>query len=121
MMNDTTPPRTVVEKIKALKPAHWAFIGIGAVLILVMASGGSSVDPDNWTCESLVQPVMKMSQERSPTVLEITSPEERHRMRGPQPKIECWGRAEWSQGWGPIEYSAYVSDGGNVVLQYKQI
>jgi hypothetical protein len=86
---------------------------------LTACSGGAS-DPTKWTCEALIQPVIRMSEERSPTVLEITSPEERGRTYGPHPKIECHGYAEWSQGSGSIDYGAYVSDGGNVVLQYSQ-
>lgn len=75
-------------------------------------------DPSSWTCASLVDPVIEMSQDRSPTILEITDPRE---FRKAGNKLECLGDAEWSQGSGYIKYGAYVSDGGNIMLEYTRM
>lgn len=78
---------------------------------------GSRVDPENWTCTSLIGPVIESSKGKSPEILEITEPSQmgdktRH-------EISCYGRAEWSQGYGNIQYGAHVSEGGEVIVEYE--
>lgn len=91
-----------------------------ALLALSGCSGDVTANPDKWSCEALVGPVIAMSKERSPTILEITEPEETNRMYGPNASISCRGKAEWDQGYGMAEYGAHVSPGGNVILEYRQ-
>ena len=94
------------------------------VILCMLALAGCadeiSDNPADWTCEGLIKAVIAMSQDRSPVVLEIANPVELRRDDGPDGKIECRADAEWSEGQGYIDYSAYVSDGGGIYLQYGQ-
>ena len=89
-----------------------------AVACLTLASCSDGVDPKTWTCESLIGPVISMSKDKEPRILEITSPSKRD--DGATDSITCDGQAEWSQGEGTITYGAHVSDAGQVILEYKQ-
>ena len=60
-----------------------------------------------------------MSKGKTPEILEIDNPVEVDRT--PNQEITCRGQAEWSEGQGPIEYGAHVSQDGGVVLSYRQM
>ena len=81
------------------------------------ACSSSAVNPGSWTCASLIAPVMESSKGRTPEILEITEPSEMVNI--PNSYIECRGHAEWSEGVGNIEYGAHVTEGGNIVVEYK--
>lgn len=85
---------------------------------LTLASCSNAIDPETWTCDSLIDPVIAMSKDREPRILEITSPSKRD--DGATDSITCDGQAEWSQGEGSITYGARVSEGGQVILEYQQ-
>lgn len=85
---------------------------------LTLASCSNSIDPETWTCESLIGPVIAMSKDKEPRILEITYLSTRPGSDAKE--IICDGRAEWSRGEGTITYGAHVSDGGQVILEYKQ-
>ena len=89
-----------------------------SVACLTLASCSSSIDPETWTCQSLIAPVIAMSKDRAPRILEITDPYTRPNSNAE--KITCDAGAEWSEGEGSITYGAHVSDGGQIVLEYKQ-
>lgn len=104
-----------------MKAKHWMLVAaVIFVLYLISNTDGDGVDPSKWTCDSLVNPIIEMSQKRFPTVLEINDPQQRGRLYGPTPSISCFAGAEWTQGYGAIEYGARVTDGGNVILTYEQ-
>jgi hypothetical protein len=105
-------------KLKALKPVHWIAITGGFVLLLSVLGSGPSVDPGSWTCESIKEPVIRMSKGRDLQILEIGEAIE---MQNDTSAIRCLsGDVEWSQGRGRIEYGAEVSGGGNIILNYTQ-
>ena len=88
---------------------------------LTACSSSAALDPGEWTCQSLIQPIIKMSEGRTPAILELTNAEEIDRIEGGStPSIQCKARAEWSEGYGLAEYGAHVSNGGGVILEYRQ-
>ena len=96
---------------------------LATIAVAGAVSGCSvSVDPTSWSCASLIGPVIEMSRSRTPGIFEITNPETTLHNNYPADgyRIECSGSAEWSQGSGMIEYGAHVSEGGSVILQYRQ-
>lgn len=112
---------TIKSKLSTLRPKHWGLIILGVALMWLAARpGDAAVDPTDWSCDALIQPVIEMSEERLVTVLEISNSREKTRTYGPHPSIDCWGSAEWSQGTGSIQYGAHVTDGGNIILEYAQ-
>jgi hypothetical protein len=88
-------------------------------LALQGCSSGDSVNPGSWTCDSLIQPVIEASKGKTPEILEITEPKEMINI--PNGYITCQGSAEWSEGSGTIEYGAHVSNGGDVIISYRQM
>lgn len=95
-----------------------ALVTLLACIALVSCSSSASVDPNTWTCDSLIEPVIAMSKDKELQVMEITSP--RRRETYTPRSITCDAQAEWSQGKGSITYGAHVSDGNQVILEYKQ-
>jgi hypothetical protein len=89
------------------------------LLPLQACSAGDSIDPEHWSCESLIGPVIEMSKGKTPEILEITQPLQMPSFRNNS--IRCVGSAEWSEGEGRIEYGAHVSDGGKLFLSYQQL
>ena len=116
-MNDSTQPKRNIPQ--------WAAIGAGTVvllLLLVRCIGGDAeeIDISTATCESLIPHVIAMSQGKDPEILEITNPTRAGGRHGGAQEVPCDGQAEWSRREGSITYGAYVSDGGQVMLEYKQ-
>jgi len=101
--------------IKRLLPATL----LVACLSALSACSGSTIDPEHWSCDALVKPVISMSKERTPTILEINNPKEIGRTYGTNATLSCTADAEWSEGYGYFEYGAHVSDGGQVILEYS--
>lgn len=87
--------------------------------LLLSACGGSSdITPQNWSCRSLIEPVIEMSRGKDPEILELSNPEEIENLTGVY--IKCVASAEWSRGSGRAEYGARVSDGGSLILEYRR-
>lgn len=80
--------------------------------------GSRGVDPATWTCENLKPQIIEMSQTRHPRVLEINTVLSDITTGG---SIECTAMAEWAEGSGSIAYGGHVSEGGNVILEYRQL
>ncbi|WP_298812435.1 hypothetical protein [uncultured Sphingomonas sp.] len=102
-----------------------AAVAAGIVALLYFTGGGSSppaqdrAAPADYTCESLAPEIIQMSKGREPEILELNEVE---RVMNDYPNfITCQARAEWSQGQGRAEFGAHKSDGGNVILSYKQL
>ena len=106
-------------------------LGLGAAAaiaaLLYLASGGGSSTPSgqasgdlsDWTCQSLAPQVIAMSKGREPEILELNDLREIEHYSS---YITCQASAEWSQGEGGLaEFGARKSDGGNVILSYKQL
>ncbi len=93
-------------------------LGIATLALTLTGCSPAGIDPSSWSCTSLIRPTVEMSGGRTPEVLEISNPEELSNI--PNYRIECRGNAEWTQGWGMIEYGAHVSEGGSVILEYQQ-
>jgi hypothetical protein len=91
---------------------------IGSFALLAGCSSSPKIDPQNWSCEQLVKPVIEMSQERELKILEITQVKERQNLPGSE--LTCSGNAEWSQGDGWIEFGARISDGDQLILEYSR-
>lgn len=89
----------------------------GIALALTGCSSRGGIDPNHWTCENLKPHIIEMSQTRRPRVLEINTVLTETNSGG---EIECAAQAEWAEGSGPIIYGGHVSDGGSVILQYRQ-
>lgn len=106
-----------IQGLHRMKAGGMKYLAI-PVASLALASCSSSIDPQTWTCQSLIDPVIAMSKDKVPRILEITNPYTRP--GSDAEKITCDGQAEWSQGEGSITYGAHVSDGGQVMLEYKQ-
>lgn len=92
---------------------------LGIFVAMTACSSGDDITPRNWTCQKLIGPVIAMSQERDVKILEITDVKELSNFPGS--RLECRGKAEWSEGYGTIEFGAHVSAGGNLMLEYKRI
>lgn len=88
-----------------------------SALLVAGCSSEPELDPGSWTCQSLVDPIIKMSQERDPKIIEITHVHDQGKFPN---EINCSGAAEWTRGEGGIEFGARVSDGGQVILEYRQ-
>ncbi len=107
------------------KLPKWALIGGGAVIVLIvlagLGSGGESagINMSTTTCENLIPRIIEMSEDKELKVLEISNPRTEPSPPGNQ-EIACSGNAEWSRGSGFISYGAHVSNGGQVMLEYKQ-
>jgi hypothetical protein len=89
------------------------------ILPIVGCSSSSDINPGAWSCASLIAPVIESSKGRSLEILEISNP--RERLNLPNHEITCQGDAEWNEGSGSIEYGAHVSEGGNIVVSYRQL
>jgi outer membrane murein-binding lipoprotein Lpp len=105
------------------KVPRWVLIAGAAVVAVILlarcgSSGNAGIDLSTATCESLIPQVIEMSQDRELEILEITSP--RKRADSSWTELSCDGSAEWSQGEGRIIYGAHESDGGSIILEYKQ-
>jgi len=94
------------------------FLAALAAFTISCSSGGEAITSHNWTCQSLLQPVIDMSKDRELQVLEIIQPEELVNLPGSN--IQCRGRAEWNRGYGNVLYGARVSDGESMMLEYSQ-
>lgn len=99
-----------------MKKAYIAGGVLALGLLLYTCAGSSSLDPKTWDCDNLRGPIMKMSKGRDPEVFEITDP--RQSWKTPE-AISCYGSAEMSNGETFIAYEAHVTDGGQVVIGYK--
>ena len=88
-----------------------------ALPIAVAGCSGGAVDPQTWTCENLKPHIIEMSQTRRPRVLEINQVYNEMNSGG---SIECIAQAEWAEGSGGITYGARISDGGSIILEYRQ-
>jgi hypothetical protein len=93
-------------------------LALATLLSLAACSGGLPSDASKWTCESLIGPVIAMSQERTPRVLSIRNPSESLRVDGRQ--LECRAQAEWTEGSGYIGYGAEISGDGEITLNYRR-
>ena len=87
-----------------------------AVLVLGGCSSQRGIDPNTWSCESLIQPVIDMSKDKDVKILEITDPTKEPSIGQ---EIKCNARAELSNGGGFIDYGAHVSEGGQVIVEYS--
>lgn len=87
-------------------------------LTLAACSSKPDITSHNWNCQKLVNPVIAMSQERNAKIIEITGVREIQNLPGY--RIMCIGSAEWSQGYGNVEFGAHVSEGDNLIIEYKQ-
>lgn len=120
IMNDNATSTPLRDRISGLKPKHWAMIAVGALLVFfALGSGGATVDPESWTCENIKDEIVEMSQDEDLQILEIG--DVRFENDLPYGTLSCRASAEWSRGYGSIEYGGHVSDGGNVILQYRQM
>lgn len=88
-----------------------------AVATLGACSSGDDIQPGTWSCDKLVRPIIEMSQDEDVQILEITAVEERAKSAD---ALECKGNAEWSRGYGVVDFGARVSDGGSIMLEYQQ-
>ena len=106
------------------KLPKWVLYGGGAVIALIVIARVGSGEPSGInmstvTCENLIPHILEMSEDKDPQVLEISDPKIEISPPG-NDQISCSGSAEWSRGSGFISYGAHVSNGGQVMLTYKQ-
>lgn len=90
-------------------------------LAAALSLGGcssESIDSHSWSCPSLVEPIIEMSKEKSPQILELSGVHEVGNLPGY--KIECWAYGEWSDGGAIANFGAHVTDGGSVILEYSR-
>lgn len=83
-----------------------------------LAKNPAFINGNNWSCRNLIDSVIAMSQDRPLQIYEINSPTEISNI--PTFKIQCFGSAEWSNGSDLIHYGARMSEGGNLILEYRQ-
>lgn len=94
------------------------YVLVATPVLLMGCSSRAEINPNSWKCQQLVDPVIAMSQEEDSIILEITAVEERQNIPGY--RLICVANAEWSKGYGRIEFGAHVSDGNKVIVEYKQ-
>lgn len=92
-------------------------IATAAIALTVTGCGSRGIDPQTWTCENLKPHIIEMSRTRRPRILEINQVLNEMTSGG---LIECTAQAEWAEGSGPISYGGHVSDGGSVIIEYRQ-
>jgi hypothetical protein len=115
MENNTLTPKS---RLASLKPKHWALIGLGAVVVLILASsGGSGVDPDSWDCESIKDAAISTSRGEDLEIVEIGRVVSETQYAG---TIRCVADGTWKQGVGRIGYGAEVSDQGNIIISINR-
>lgn len=90
------------------------------ITLMACSQTSGGIDPAAWNCQNLIPHIMEMSQGRTPQVLEISNPEYMGGGAGGG-FIKCRGFAEWSEGSGMIDYEARISNGGQVILEYRQM
>lgn len=94
------------------------YIILIAPLLLIACSSEPKIDPNGWKCRQLVDPVIAMSQDQDAKILEVTAVEDQQNIPGY--RLLCIANAEWSKGYGRVEFGAHVSDGDKVIVEYKQ-
>lgn len=83
-----------------------------------LAENPALITGNNWSCRNLIDSVIAMSQDRPLQIYEINSPAEISNI--PTFEIQCRGSAEWSNGSEIIHYGARMSEGGNLIFEYRQ-
>ena len=83
-----------------------------------LAENPELITGNNWSCRNLINSVIAMSQDQPLKIYEINSPREVGNL--PTHSIDCYGSAEWSNGSEVISYGARMTEGGNLVLEYRQ-